>query len=76
MSDDISDQDRDTKFKQFLRVRLFGLVAAVDPPRGADETYPMASGVIIDAQGVFVLVTVAHYLKDVIKWEQSGRLAQ
>ncbi len=61
------------QFMDYLRSRMFGLVAFVDRP-GSDELFPMASGVIIEAEDQFVLLTVAHFLRDVNRWKEQKRL--
>jgi hypothetical protein len=63
------------EFERYLRVRLFGLVAVVDRP-SASENFPIASGIIIETEGAFVLLTAAHYLADVARWKEQGRLHQ
>jgi hypothetical protein len=74
MLGDVSPLEREKRFQQFLRVRLFGLVAGIDNPRNERETFPMASGIVIEARGLLVFVTAAHYVLDVTEWRSSGRL--
>lgn len=71
----LTDQERYEEFKQFLQPRLFGIVAVVGNPRNESEKFPLCSGIVIETRRFLVLVTVAHYLKDVMKWEKQGRIA-
>jgi hypothetical protein len=73
MPDALTDQEHNHEFTKYLQLRLFGLVAFVDRPN-ENEHFPMASGVIIETEGVYALLTVAHYLKDVKRWKEEGRL--
>jgi hypothetical protein len=73
MSDGLTDQERNNAFTQYLRMRLFGLVASVERP-SANEVFPMASGVIVNINGYYVLLTAAHFLRDVKRWRDEGRL--
>jgi hypothetical protein len=52
---------------------MFGLVAFVSQP-GSDELFPMASGVIVESEGFCVLLTAAHFLRDLMRWKIEGRL--
>ena len=67
-------QATNAQFMDYLRARMFGLVAFVDRP-GADEVFPMASGVIIESEGQHVLLTAAHFLRDVTRWKKQERLS-
>jgi hypothetical protein len=73
MASDPTPEERMDAFKRYLGERLFGLVADVGEPND-EEHYPQASGVVMVMQGFLVLVTVAHYLKDVMRWKEVGRL--
>lgn len=75
MAEEPTMQERETAFKKYLHERVYGLVAVVDRP-GPDEWFPQASGVVMDIQNCYVLVTVAHYLDEVIRWRDEGRLLQ
>jgi hypothetical protein len=75
MPDQPTMEERKTAFAKYLLERLFGLVAVVERP-APDENFPQASGVVMDIQGCFVLVTVGHFLKDVLRWKEEGRLRQ
>src|SRR6266568_1260825 len=66
-------QGSNAQFSNFLRQRMFGLVAFVDQP-DSDELFPMASGVIIESEGFYVLLTAAHFLRDVNRWKKQKRL--
>jgi len=68
-------QENEEKLKRFMLPRLFGMVAVVDRPKDS-ETFPMCSGVVMELRGSFVLVTVAHYLRDLAKWEKERRLLE
>ena len=73
MQNGLTDQELNREFTKYLQVRLFGLVAFIDRPN-QDEHFPMASGAIVEVEGFFVLLTVAHYLEDVKRWKEEGRL--
>jgi hypothetical protein len=73
MPDAAAVQASNTQFMDYLRTRMFGLVAFVDRP-GSDELFPMASGVIIESEGQYVLLTAAHFLRDVNRWKDQKRL--
>jgi hypothetical protein len=75
MSNEPTMEQREKAFTKYLQERLFGLVAVVEKP-SPDEQFPHASGVVLDIQGFFLLVTVAHFLDDVIRWKEEGRLLQ
>jgi hypothetical protein len=55
--------------------RLTGLVSVVREPKSG-ELYPICSGVVIFLRNYPVLLTVAHYLNDVLKWKKEDRLDQ
>jgi len=61
----------EAEFKQFLSPRLFGIVASVD---GVNELFPMCSGVMLEIERFALFLTVSHYLEDLLKWKESGRL--
>jgi hypothetical protein len=63
------------QLSNYMLPRFTGLVSVVKDHRG-DEVYPICSGVILILRNHPVLVTVAHYLKDVLKWKKQGRLDQ
>lgn len=70
--------DPDTKkdrLRDHMLPRFAGLVSVVKDQRD-DEVYPLCSGVLLILQDYPVLLTVAHYLKDVLKWSNQGRLDQ
>jgi hypothetical protein len=73
MSNDATQEEVNREFKRYLQVRLFGLLAFVARPND-DEHFPMCSGVVIEAKGAYVLLTVAHYLADLKRWKEQGRL--
>jgi hypothetical protein len=66
-------QATNAQFMDFLRTRMFGLAAFVDRP-GSDEVFPMASSVIIESEGQYVLLTAAHFLRDINRWKEQNRL--
>jgi|GEM_PF-6066917 len=73
MSDGLTDQERKDKFTQYLRKRVFGLVAFLEKPN-AHTHFPMASGIVVEIEGYGVLLTAGHFLKDVERWHVEGRL--
>lgn len=73
MPTSVTDQETNREFTKYLQCHLFGLVAFVDRPNQY-EHFPMASGVVIETEGLYVLLTVAHYLEDVKRWKDEGRL--
>jgi hypothetical protein len=76
MSSDTTNAMRERRFKEFLLARLFGLVAYVEHPKNEEETYPIASGVLVEAHGYAALLTVGHYLTKLTRWREQQRLAQ
>jgi hypothetical protein len=66
-------QATNEQFVDYLRTHMFGLVAFVERPKDS-ELFPMASGVIIESEGCFVLLTAAHFLRDVKRWKKQKRL--
>ena len=76
MAQDISNEDRNWEFTKYLKVRLFGLVAEVDPVRSDSERLPMASGIVIESEWGYALVTAGHFLEDVKQWKDEARLAK
>lgn len=68
------DADKD-RLTDYMIPRFTGLVSVVKDQRD-DEVYPLCSGVLLILQDYPVLLTVAHYLKDVLKWSNQGRLDQ
>jgi hypothetical protein len=73
-TNELTEEEHNQEFTGFLKERVFGLVANIDRP-SADEHFPMASGVVVKAGGQWVLLTVAHYLEDLIRWKNENRLA-
>ena len=73
MPDAAAVQATIAQFMDYLRTRMFGLVAFVDRP-GPDEVFPIASGVIIESEGQYVLLTAAHFLRDMNRWKEQERL--
>src|SRR5438876_3427274 len=67
-------KDTNAQFMDYLRPRMFGLVAFVEQP-GSDEVFPMASGVVIESEGLHVLLTAAHFLRAVKRWKEQKRLS-
>src|SRR5690349_1677854 len=68
------DAATNMQFMDFLRTRMFGLVAFVERP-SENEVFPMASGVIVESEGQYVLLTAAHFLRDVNRWKEEKRLS-
>jgi hypothetical protein len=75
MADALAVQATHSQFTDFLRVRMFGLVAFVDRPN-SDEHFPIASGVVVESEGEYVLLTAAHFLADVNRWREQKRLSE
>jgi hypothetical protein len=73
VADALPVQGTNAQFMDYLRVRMFGLVAFVDRP-SSEELYTMASGAIIESEGVYVLLTAAHFLQDVNRWKENNQL--
>jgi hypothetical protein len=70
----LTEQEHFDEFTKYLRVRLFGLIACVDRP-SRSEHFPMASGVLIEAEKHYALLTAAHFLQDVNRWKEQKRLS-
>jgi hypothetical protein len=70
----LTDEELNRGFTKYLQVRLLGLLALVDRPK-QDEHFPMASGVVIETEGFYVLLTAAHYLRDAMRWKEEKRLS-
>ncbi len=73
MRNGLTDQEHNREFTKFLQVHLFGLLAFIDRPNH-NEHFPMASGVVIESEVGYVLLTVAHYLEDLRRWKEQERL--
>jgi hypothetical protein len=54
---------------------MFGLMASVDRPE-SKELFPMASGFVIQSEGLYVLVTAGHFLQQVERWKEQNRLSK
>lgn len=61
------------KFTDYFQHAVFGLTARVDDPK-PEERLPIASAILVIISDCPILLTAAHFMKDVKRWHEEKRL--